>query len=548
MHDLRILYKNLELILTKELSKLTEFTKELKTCYYQQDSKLNETLEQTTKLFQGYQLVESEISSMQNKVIAKGEKITSSVLNKIFQLKNPNTQIIHIMKIVYEILRQNIDMMKENSSKDDENINWEFLKKKVEKNSILLLLSKISETSTLNMSKEIMKNWTPINSKYNQYKNIYMKNFPEIMVILDFIEVLMVFYTKLTMLQKLYVSNQNKGNKLETIQSDINKNRGLMDLTQLFLAKISKDFENYKKSLENKDKSNRMIYGYNILEKYSLYEKYIVSEEYIFPDEDYNSEYYNNYGGDTFNNLKKKKRYVIKLDKKYSKKEKFIQQLSSSLLTYTKGTRRINIEKFIKAINENRNTSVHKNSSNTNSFSKSKNKNKNNISILSNNNILMRSMESNNSSVNLKGSFHTNQTNPIINLTRINNSPFINENSRNTTNTIFYKRSFVESNPTFDNIYQISNRNTSFKDGLNISSNDCDLTQTKFTNKTIVNTHDVNSVKNTKAKGKKRNTVCATNIKRTQLNLKIEDEQQYSLCNFCCKNMENKINEICENK
>ena len=546
MHDLRILYKNLELILTKELSKLAEFTKELKTCYYQQDSKLNETLEQTTKLFQGYQLVESEISSMQNKVIAKGEKITSSVLNKIFQLKNPNTQIIHIMKIVYEILRQNIDMMKENSSNDDENINWEFLKKKVEKNSILLLLSKISETSTLNMSKEIMKNWTPINSKYNQYKNIYMKNFPEIMVILDFIEVLMVFYTKLTMLQKLYVSNQNKGNKLETIQSDINKNRGLMDLTQLFLAKISKDFENYKKSLENKDKSNRMIYGYNILEKYSLYEKYIVSEEYIFPDEDYNSEYYNNYGGDTFNNLKKKKRYVIKLDKKYSKKEKFIQQLSSSLLTYTKGTRRINIEKFIKAINENRNTSVHKNSSN--SFSKSKNKNKNNISILSNNNILMRSMESNNSSVNLKGSFHTNQTNPIINLTRINNSPFINENSRNTTNTIFYKRSFVESNPTFDNIYQISNRNTSFKDGLNISSNDCDLTQTKFTNKTIVNTHDVNSVKNTKAKGKKRNTVCATNIKRTQLNLKIEDEQQYSLCNFCCKNMENKINEICENK
>ena len=548
MHDLRILYKNLELILTKELSKLAEFTKELKTCYYQQDSKLNETLEQTTKLFQGYQLVESEISSLQNKVIAKGEKITSSVLNKIFQLKNPNTQIIHIMKIVYEILRQNIDMMKENSSNDDENINWEFLKKKVEKNSILLLLSKISETSTLNMSKEIMKNWTPINSKYNQYKNIYMKNFPEIMVILDFIEVLMVFYTKLTMLQKLYVSNQNKGNKLETIQSDINKNRGLMDLTQLFLAKISKDFENYKKSLENKDKSNRMIYGYNILEKYSLYEKYIVSEEYIFPDEDYNSEYYNNYGGDTFNNLKKKKRYVIKLDKKYSKKEKFIQQLSSSLLTYTKGTRRINIEKFIKAINENRNTSVHKNSSNTNSFSKSKNKNKNNISILSNNNILMRSMESNNSSVNLKGSFHTNQTNPIINLTRINNSPFRNENSRNTTNTIFYKRSFVESNPTFDNIYQISNRNTSFKDGLNISSNDCDLTQTKFTNKTIVNTHDVNSVKNTKAKGKKRNTVCATNIKRTQLNLKIEDEQQYSLCNFCCKNMENKINEICENK
>ena len=116
-----------------------------------------------------------------------------------------------------------------------------------------------------------MKNWSPINSKYDQYKNIYMKTFPEIMVIIDFIEVLMAFYIKLTMLKKLYLSNQKKSNKLELIQSDINKNREFMELTQFFLAKISKDYENYQKSLENKDKSNQMIYGYNILEKYALY-------------------------------------------------------------------------------------------------------------------------------------------------------------------------------------------------------------------------------------------------------------------------------------
>ena len=551
MKYLRILYKNLHLILSKEISKLKEFTEELKKSYFQQDTRLNETIEKTTKLFQGYQLVECEISSMQKKVIAKGEKITSSVLNKIFQIKSPNNQIIYIMKIVYDILKENIDIMKENSTNDElkqkENINWEFLKKKVEKKSILLLLSFISETSNLNMPKEIMKNWTPINSKYDQYKNAYMKTFPEIMVIIDFIEVLMVFYIKLTMLKKLYLSNQKKSNKLELIQSDINKNREFMELTQFFLGKISKDYENYQKSLENKDKSNQIIYGYNILEKYSLYEKYIVFEEYISPDEDYNSEFYNNYGGDEFNNSKKKKRYVIRLDKKYTKKERFIQQLSSSLIAYRKGTRKINFGKFIKAINENRNTSINKNSSNTNSINKSKNKN--NISILSNNNILMKSMESNNSSLNLKGSFHTNHSNSILNLTRINNnSPFRNENSRNTTNTIFYKRSFVESFPTFDILHQKSSRNMPLKEGLNISSNDCDLSQTKFTNKTIVNTHEKNSVKSTKAKVKEKNTVYRNNVKKNEMNLKIEDEQQYSFCSFCCKNMQNKISEIFKNK
>ena len=250
MKYLRILYKNLHLILSKEISKLKEFSEELKKSYFQQDTKLNETLETTSKLLQGYQLVECEISSMQKKVIAKGEKITSSVLNKIFQIKNPNNQIIYIMKIVYDILKQNIDIMKDNETNEElkqkENINWEFLKKKVEQKSILLLLSFISETSNLNMPKEIMKNWSPINSKYDQYKNIYMKTFPEIMVIIDFIEVLMAFYIKLTMLKKLYLSNQKKSNKLELIQSDINKNREFMELTQFFLAKISKDYENYQ--------------------------------------------------------------------------------------------------------------------------------------------------------------------------------------------------------------------------------------------------------------------------------------------------------------
>ena len=536
MNNLIILYKNLHVILLKEISKLMEYIEELKIYSYKQGTKFNEIYEKTTNIFQGYQLIECEIDNIKKKVIEKGEKITSAVLNKIFNIKNPNNQIISLMKIIYDILKINIDIIKDNSINEKEEINWEFLKKRIDIKYIMLFLSFITETANLNISKEIMENATPI-TKNDQYKNTYIKSFPEIIIMIDFIEVLMVYYTKSTMLKKLYISNMNKKNKLETLQSEMDKQTELMKVTQIFLEKIKKDYNNYEIALKNKDKNNRMIYGYNILEKYSLYEKYIVSEEYNPNKEDYNSEYYNsNYGGNTYNNLKKKKRYVIKLDKKYSKKEKFIKQLSSSLNTYTKGIRKINRKNFIKAINENKNTSVNKNSSNNNSLSKSKNKN--NISInISTNNILMRSSESNNSSFNLKGSFITNPTNSIFNVTKINNnSPF--ENSRNTTNSILNKKSFIESYPTFDNFYQMSNRNMILKDGLNISSNECEQT----TNKTILNTHELNSNKS-KEKENKRNNIGIKN-KKKEVNLKIEDEQTYSFCSICCKNMERKINQI----
>ena len=554
MNRLRILYKNLQIILSKEINKLREYIGELKVYYHQQDTKLNEIIEKTTKLLQGYQLVECEISAVKKKVIATGEKINSSVLKKIFKIKNPNNQIIFIMKILYSVLKSNIEIKdeKEVSKKVNQikEINWAFLKYKIEiePKSISLLLAYISETSNLNISNEILESSNLIISKYDQYKKIYLENFPEILIIIDFIEVLMIYYKKLNMLKKLYVTNQIKSNKMEAIQSDMDKLAEMMKKTKFLLDKIEKDYENYLIIVKNKDKSNRMIYGYNIIEKYGLYEKYVLSEEYIPNNDDYKNEYYSNYGGNEYSNLKSKIRYVIKLKKEYRKKEKFIEQLSSSLITYTKGIRKINIEKFIKAITENRNTSVNRKSSNTNSLSKSKNKN--NISInISNNNILMKSMESNNSSLNLKGSFQTNHSNSIFNLTRINNnSPFQNENSRNTTNTIFYKRSFVESIPTFDNFHQISSRNMPLKDGLNISSNDCDLSQTKFTNKTIVNTHERNSVKTNKAKGKEKNTVYRNNVKKNEMRLKIEDEQQYSFCSFCCKNMQNKISNIFQNK
>lgn len=385
-----------------------------------------------------------------------------------------------------------------------------------------------------------MDNVTPIITKYDQYKTTYIKTFPEILLIIDFIQALIVYYTKLTMLKKLYFSNQKKSNKMKIIQSDMTKYAELIKLTEFFLDKILKDYENYNTLLKKKDENNRMIIGYNILEKYSLYEKYIVSEEYISKNDEYNnSEYYNN--------LKKTKKYIIKFDRKYNHKEKFIQQLSSSLNTYSKGIRKINREKFIKAINTNRNNNTSsKNNSNSNNISKSRNRN--NISInFSTNNILMGSTESNNSSMNLGASFHTNITNSILNPPRINNSsPFRNDNSRNTnSNSILYKGSFVGSSyPNFDNIFQMSSsRNTNIKEGLNISSIDCDQSQTKFTNKTILNAHELNSVKSNKNKEKKRNKENIRNKKEKQINLKLENEQQYSFCSICCKDV--KIDEIC---
>ena len=521
---------------------MKEFIEEYKYEYQQQDIKLNEIVEKTTNILQEYELIEYEINTMKKKVIAKGEKVTSVTLNKIFQIKNPDSQIIFIMKIIYQILKNNIDVIEESSTKNinslnsynnnnssvnnninkKENITWEFMKKNITYKSILLLISFISETSNLNLSKEIMENATPIITKYNHYKNCYINTYPEIIIIIDFIKLLIVYYTKLNLVKKLYISNKNKNNKMETIQSDLNKYDETIQKAILLLNEINKDYNAWKK---NKNKENKIIYGYNILEKYSLYEKYYVGQESIY---NYDEEYYNNYGGDDFNNKITKIKYVIKLNKKFRNKEKFIHQLSSSLISYTKGIRKINKEKFIQNIKEYRNNSLNKNS-NTNSI----NKNNVTININNNNNLLVRNIESNNSSVNLYKSF---QTNSILNVTRNNSTPYRSETSRN---NIFLKKSFVDSYPTFDNLYQLSNRNLLLKDGLNASS--VDWEQTKNMRSSI----EFNSVKNSmnKSNNKNKKTLCFRNLKQQQINLKFENEQ-WTPCSFCCKSIKNKINQM----
>ena len=136
MVNLRILYTNLHLILLKEISKLKEYIKELKISYNNQDKKLNDIIEKATNMLQGYQLIESEINSIEKKkVITKGEKITAAILNKIFQIKNPSDQIISIIKILYDILKLNIDKIEDNL---EEESNLNFIKKKLDKKYIFL--------------------------------------------------------------------------------------------------------------------------------------------------------------------------------------------------------------------------------------------------------------------------------------------------------------------------------------------------------------------------------------------------------------------------
>ena len=568
MDNLRILYKNIKLILETEIRKLKECIEEFKTDYQQQDNKLNVIVEKTANILQQYEFIEYEINTMKKKVIATGEKVTSATINKIFSIRNPDSQIIFIMKIMYEILKNNIDYVEDNSNVNmnnsninsssintsnfkKEKITWEFLKINITYKSILLLLSFFSETSNLNLSKDIMENAKPIITKSNHYKDCYINTFPEIIVIIDFIKILIVYYTKLALVKKLYISNKKKNNKMEAIQLDLDKHSQLIQKAKILLNEVSKDFNALKK---NKDINNKVIYGYNILEKYSLYEKYTVGKENIY---NYDAEYYNNYGGSDYNNKVTKIKYVIKLDKKYRNKEKFIQQLSSSLISYTKGIRKINKEKFIQNIKDNKNNSLNKNS-NTNS--KNKNININNTSISMNNNILKRSIESNNSSANLYKSF---QNNSFVNVTRNNSNPYRSENSRN---NIFLIKSFVDSYPTFDNFFQLSNRNLLLKDGLNASS--LDWEQTKNSTKNNINSREFNSLKNSMNQkiikklnknnninkinntysnnNKNKNNLCFRNLKQQQINLKFENEQ-WSPCSLCCKTIKNKFNKKTNN-
>ena len=56
-----------------------------------------------------------------------------------------------------------------------------------------------------------------------------------------------------------------------------------------------------------------------------------------------------------------------------------------------------------------------------------------------------------------------------------------------------------------------------------------------------MNYREFNSMKN--SRNKNNNTICFRNLKQQQINLKFENEQ-WTPCSFCCKNLKNKINQM----
>ena len=102
----------------------------------------------------------------------------------------------------------------------------------------------------------------------------------------------------------------------------------LLQKAKIVLIQIIKDYKNYKEL--NTNEETQIINGYLILEKYSLFERYSVEHE------KHNSIGY-------ISTIK----FIIKLKKKYRDREKFILHLSSSLINYNKGKKKLNEIKFI---------------------------------------------------------------------------------------------------------------------------------------------------------------------------------------------------------
>ena len=184
--DLRIIYKNLNLILETEIKKMKEYITELKLEYEQQNNKLNEIVEKTENSLQEYELLYYEINTIKKNLISKGEKITSAVLKKILETNSPNLEIFNTLKILYIIIKNNIAEDTNHKTTLNENtISWKLIQNNFTYKSILLLLSYISELTSMNLSKEMTKKATMIISEYTNSQNQIQSEFS---IIIDFLK------------------------------------------------------------------------------------------------------------------------------------------------------------------------------------------------------------------------------------------------------------------------------------------------------------------------------------------------------------------------
>ena len=282
-------------------------------------------IEKAEVSFQEYDLLFYEINTLKQTLISHCEKITQKVLNNILKINNPNDSIYYLMKTFYWIIKGFEDGQKKND------IEWEYIQKNLDYKSITSYLSFISESAIIYLTNEDLDEAMPFMVNYDKLKSIYLKISEDLIIILDFIKLSLEFNVKLNIMSSLYTSNCNKNTKIDMLASTINDLNNLLQKAKLVLLQIIKDYKNYKEQKGNEESQIRN--GYLIIEKYSLFEIYSVDNEKHTSIGDISTI-----------------KFIIKLNKRYRDREKFITHLSTSLINFNKGQRKLNEIKFIEDI------------------------------------------------------------------------------------------------------------------------------------------------------------------------------------------------------
>ena len=325
--NLRILYKNLFLLFETDIKKLNEFIKEIIEEIQEKNIKKKEIIDKAENSLQEYDLLFFEINSLKQALIPQCEKISQKVLNNILKISNPNDSIFFLMKTFYWIIK---GFDKDKNQKKNE-IQWNYLQNNLNYKSVLLYLSFISNSTMSYLTNEDLDESMPFLVNYDRLKNIFNDISKDLVIILDFVKSSLELNVKLNIMNSLYENNCNKNAKIENIDISINNLNNLLQKGNIILSQINLDFNNYKEF--NYNEEEKIKNGYLMLEKYSIFERYSVERE-------------------RRNSVTKVStiKFIVKLNKKFRNKEKFVNHLFISLNNFNKGKRKLDENKFISDI------------------------------------------------------------------------------------------------------------------------------------------------------------------------------------------------------
>ena len=325
--NLRILYKNLFLLFETDIKKLNEFIKEIIEEIQEKNIKKKEIIDKAENSLQEYDLLFFDINSLKQALIPQCEKISQKVLNNILKISNPNDSIFFLMKTFYWIIK---GFDKDKNQKKNE-IQWNYLQNNLNYKSVLLYLSFISNSTMSYLTNEDLDESMPFLVNYDRLKNIFNDISKDLVIVLDFVKSSLELNVKLNIMNSLYENNCNKNAKIENIDISINNLNNLLQKGNIILSQINLDFNNYKEF--NYNEEEKIKNGYLMLEKYSIFERYSVERE-------------------RRNSVTKVStiKFIVKLNKKFRDKEKFVNHLFISLNNFNKGKRKLDENKFISDI------------------------------------------------------------------------------------------------------------------------------------------------------------------------------------------------------